>query len=251
MNKNSILALTAISIIFGLVPVIAYFFYFTGIININNYELLKLPFVNETWGNFGSYLSGTSGSVFSFFSLVAVIYSLNLTQKMSLSQLHLTRSDQLTSEFNLLLDTLTKLLEQKEYPDLFDKKCSFETFKDYIYAKICLESQRHPTTKDNLDFAYVSVLTDNALSNEYINIFKKECDIYTVLLQRILLAPTSLSEAFIAILYAKINEDYLFFLNSRQLTGNLDVKTERLKFSGVSLTVPEKLMSTISPYMKD
>ncbi|MGK3227741.1 hypothetical protein ACCW94_21955 [Enterobacter soli] len=250
MRKSIIIFICIISIIFALIPIVVYWQNFTNYENLSQYSFYKLSKSNGNWGDFGSFLSGTTGAIFSFFSLIAVLYSLNVTQKMSILQLKLSRDEQLTNEFNLLLDVLINSIRNKKYPDIHNHPADFDIFKKLNYANIDILAQRDTLWTDKFNYIYLLVQARNVIEPNAVMMFKQERDIYSVLLARISQASDSLAEAFLAILCAKVNEDHIFFLNAQHLAMNEDYQSHRLFLSGIPSIIPRDLEILLLKHFK-
>ncbi|QTC51082.1 hypothetical protein H0Z11_04170 [Pantoea agglomerans] len=256
MKKKHVSAFIFFSIIIGFTPAALYLLNFNEKILPFNQLIKNISSDNQTWGNFGSFLSGTTGALFSFIGILAVIWTLFKTHESSERQIAMLSNEQTFNQFNTLLDILISILENKSYPSIHSSgKTGFREFKDDGYNIISLLLNDHTTSTGNekkpkgyFNIATFSVFYD-LFSNEYApNIYSKESAIYTILLDRIMTAEKSTKEALIAILLAKLNEHYIFFLNCNQVRGKLDKRMERMVRSNIPLAIPLELMNLIDKY---
>lgn len=248
MNKLLILLFTLGVLLFGSIPVILYFIQFSPDLKLPHTLSESLSFKNDDWGSFGSFLSGTSGAVFSFFGTLAVVWTLIESHKSNEKQIRMLRSEQTFSQFNELLNVLTDMLDNKKYPKIYDVDVDFEGFKKHAYAMIGLGLNRYlmqnPDEKKEEkyhDFGFVATFHDSFMNGYNKDLFKKEVAIYTVLLDRIINSDESTNEALTAILDARLNEDYYFFLHCHQLDGSINKKLLRILESAIPLTIPLQL----------
>ncbi|MCE9873989.1 hypothetical protein LZ667_21755 [Hafnia alvei] len=165
-------------------------------------------------------------------------------------QLRLSRDEQLTNEFNLLLDVLVNMINNKKYEEIYKNPVDYKLFKTLIYTDICVRAKKDTMTQRELDYIYLLILSRNTFKGMDISDFKKESDIYSVLLARVVLATDSLAEAFIAILTSKLNEDILFFLNTEQMSDNGAYKSKRLFRSRVPFIIPKDLELELLQYFE-
>ena len=248
MKKHYVIFFTLSGLFFATAPLVLYLFQFSPNISLPDYLSERLSFKNDDWGSFGSFLSGTSGAIFSFFGTLAVIWTLIETHRSNEKQINMIRSEQTFSHFNQLLNVLVEMLQNKNFP-LFNKEITgFEEFKNHAYSKIALKLNMHllrnPEARranGDYDFVFYATFHDKFLKEYDEKLFKKEAAIYTVLLERIINADYSIKEALIAVLNAKLNEDYFFFLNASQLSVNDMSRITRIAVSSLPLLVPTGL----------
>ncbi|EOW6671096.1 hypothetical protein ACOZZ3_001863 [Cronobacter dublinensis] len=181
----------------------------------------NLSTINSDWGDFGSFLSGLYSSIFSFLSLLAVLYSLHTTQKFNIKQTELLRSEQFTNEFILLLDNLTKLLSGKEYPiRAMGVSNSYEDFKINIYKNCATNVREHLFV--NFDNAWLFGMSElgRHLETKHPKLFEKELSIYSAIILRITQAEDIQANAYKAILLANIDLDIRYILTSLLVSSN-------------------------------
>jgi hypothetical protein len=249
MKKRYVFLFVLISIIVGLTPAYLYLLNFNESTLPLEKVISNISKDNQAWGNFGSFLSGTTGALFSFIGTLAVIWTLIKTHESSEKQMKMLSSEQTFNQFNKLLDLLIEILENKRYTSVhISGRISFTDFKDDTYEAIRILLSEHLTSNSHakksayLNFGSISVFYDNYTSYYLPDIFKKESAIYTVLLDKIMNADQSTKEALIAILLAKMNEHHLFFLNCKQMGGLGDRRMLRMAKSGIPLSIPNELM---------
>ncbi|MCX3311672.1 hypothetical protein ORN12_22330, partial [Pantoea vagans] len=130
-----------------------------------------------------------------------------------------------------------------------------EGFKDYAYSQIALKINIHLSNNPEArkkngkyDFVFYSVFHDIFMKAYQPSVFKKESAIYTVLLDRIINSDSSTKEALIAVLDAKLDEDYFFFLNALQIGINDESRINRMVASSLPLQVPANLSERIHKF---
>lgn len=221
-----------------LLPVIGYFASINKIhllAGLANY--LNLSPKNEDWGDFGSFISGMYGSVFSFLSLIAVLVSLYLTQKNNREQISILKTEQFTNEFLVLLETLKKTLSEKKYAVLNPHK-DLESFTNDIYFLVGIFMQEDPSINSaNIDKHALSY-TFKALQRRDKSVFEKESPLMREIILRINMANKTLSMTYLAILKSQISNDAVFLLcafmcnhdtNDISFPHNLFITPEGLK----------------------
>jgi hypothetical protein len=248
MNKLLISLFTIGVVLFGSIPLFFYFFQFSPELTLPHLLPETLSYKNEDWGSFGSFLSGTSGAIFSFFGTLAVVWTLIEAHKSNERQINLLRSEQTFSQFNELLKILTDMLENKIYPRIYDTDTDFDKFKKYAYASIGIKfnayMMRNPNEKKPekfKDFAFIATFHDIVIEEYNKDLFNKEAAIYTVLQDRILNSDESTREALTAVLDARLNEHYYFFFNCHHLDGSINPRVVRMMKSSIPLSIPKEL----------
>lgn len=248
MKKRYVIIFTLGGLFFALAPLTLYLIQFSPNYLLPDYMSDRLSFKNDDWGSFGSFLSGTSGAIFSFVGTLAVIWTLIEAHKSNEKQINMIRSEQTFSQFNELLKVLEGMLKNKKFPLVYCKEVNFEEFKNYAYATISLKMNfylmENPVARKTdgiYDFAFYAVFHDIFFKSLGDTLFKKEAAIYTVLLDRIMNSDSSTKEALIAVLDAKLNEDYFFFLNALQINVDDTSRIERMVASSLPLQVPTDL----------
>lgn len=232
----------------GLAPLMMYLIQFSPEFTLPTFLEKNLSYKNEDWANFGSFISGTSGAIFSFFGTLAVVWTLIVTHKSSEGQIKMLRTEQTFSQFNELLKVLTSLLNEKKYPDTNFNNGNFYTFTQIAYENIAnllneylSENPRmkNPSYYDNI--AFVSLFHDKYMVGTKKDLFKKEAAIFSILLEKIISSDFSTQEALMAILDARLNEDYYFFFHCEHMEGKLTPQLERMLKSGIPMLIPSEL----------
>ena len=170
---------------------------------------------NGDWGDFGSYLSGLYSSIFSFLSLLAVLYSLRETQKFNTNQTALLKSEQFTNEFMLLLNTLTKLLSEKKYPAPNSSDDNgYKFFKENLYKQAAsIIQQSKNVNRSNYKIFGMSEV-GMRLTQRYVWLYEKEAPIYAAIISRINQSEIIQANAYKAILLASTDNDTRYMLTS-------------------------------------
>ncbi|MGI8470894.1 hypothetical protein [Pectobacterium brasiliense] len=210
---------------------------------------------NSDWGDFGSFLSGLYGSIFSFLSLIAVLYSLRETQKSSAEQVKLLKSEQFTNEFILLLNTLTTLLSSKIYPNIFKENMGTpEEFRRYIYNYCAsMVGNKKMITRGNYRIFAISEV-GVYLNKNHEKIFEKELAIYSAMIFRINQSEEIQAKAYRAILIANIDTDTRFMLTSLMATKNvkeLFQLSKRLNIFEIPSLYEKSLKGALKDVFKD
>lgn len=252
MKKHYVYVFTLGGLIFATVPLILYLFQFSPNLILPDYLSERLSFKNDDWGSFGSFLSGTSGAIFSFFGTLAVIWTLIETHKSNEKQINMIRSEQTFSQFNELLKVLVEMLNNKIYPTHYGALLDLERWKDYAYSRIAYKMNVYlndnPQGREvdgTYAFSFYSVFHDEVMEEIETPVFKKESAIYTVLLDKIMNSDNSTKEALIAVLDAKLDEDHFFFLNALQIWVEDQSRIIRMIASSLPLQVPVDLSDRI------
>lgn len=248
MNKPLVILFTLGVLFFGFIPLIFYFLQFSTELKLPHLFSGSLSYKNDDWGSFGSFLSGTSGAIFSFFGTLAVVWTLIEAHKSNEKQINMLRSEQTFSQFNELLKILTDMLDNKKYPRIFDEDTDFNKFKNYAYAMIGVNFNTYMISNPNekkpekyKDFAFIATFHDMVIKQYSKDLFKKEAAIYSVLLDRILNSDESTKEALTAVLDARLNEHYYFFFNCQHLDGSINPRVVRMLRSSIPLSIPKEL----------
>lgn len=209
-KKNFIILSLTIFIL--LLPVIGYIASVNKIeILTNIIKLLNLSTKNEDWGSFGSFISGMYGSIFSFLSLVAVLASLYFTQKNNREQVSILKTEQYTSEFLVLLDTLKKSLSEKKY-DVLNIDKSFDSFAPQIYFLVGIAMQENYSIDETNIDKYALSYTSGALQKREKDVFEREYPLMSEIILRIKIANETQSMTYLAILKSQLSNDVIFML---------------------------------------
>lgn len=248
MNKYLIGFFTIISLSFGLMPLILYLIHFSPDWNLPSYLSQNLSYKSNDWANFGSFMSGTSGAIFSFFGTLAVVWTLIVTHKASEKQIAMIRTEQTFSQFNELVKLLTSMLEEKKYPTRSHIKVNFHQFKKEAYSSISLSFNRFLLRQPHMrnENSYNNFELLSTFCKEYIekiekDLFFKESHVYSVILDKIIQSDDAITEALIVILSSRLNEDYFFFLHCQIMSSPHSQQMTRLVNCGVPLIIPSEL----------
>ncbi|NYS31332.1 hypothetical protein [Pantoea sp. WMus005] len=252
MKKHYIFLFTLGGLFFAAIPLILYFIQFSPNSVLPDYLTERLSIKNDDWGSFGSFLSGTSGAIFSFFGTLAVIWTLVESHKSNEKQINMIRSEQTFAQFNELLKVLEEMLKYKIYPTHHGALFDLERWKDYVYSRTALKMNiflnENPKDRKNdgiYEFSFYSFFYGTVMEEINTPVFNKESAIYTVLLDRIMNSDNSTKEALIAVLDAKLDEDLFFFLNAFQILGEDKSRIIRMLASSLPLQVPVDLSDRI------
>ena len=196
--KNSIYALLILCVI--TVPIIMYSHYIPG----------EISHKNQDWAAFGTFIGGLYSAVFSFASVAILVYSLYLTQKNNREQLILQRSEQTTSEFNMLLNILENQINRKP---IFSKNNSDNTtILNRLYFDMAMYSYKNSDiTRQNLDKSVWIIASKFFKSRENGN-YDDEISILKAIMYRIYNANKSLLDAYKVVFNNKISSDARFLI---------------------------------------
>lgn len=252
MNIKQIIYFIYFSLAIALAPAVIYLFNFNEKkLPLDNF-LANIPKDSQAWSNFGSFLSGTTGALFSFIGTLAVIWTLFKTHEASEKQIKMLSNDQTFNQFNKLLDSLVEILNTKTYPrTIFGGENKSDDFKENIYfgitVSVCqiLASVSPENKVKHIDTRLVSGVCSKFISDYSPNIFKKESAVYTAIIDRIRSADRTTNEAMIAILSAKLDEHLIFFLNCDQIEKTSFGKFISIPGIDMLLSVPSELMEDI------
>lgn len=182
-------------------PILFYAFNFGG----------QISQKNEDWGDFGSFIGGMYGSLFSFLSLIVVLYSLQLSQKNNLEQIKLIKSEQSTNEFILLLNTLNSFMKDKIYPNPFGENDE-ETFIEHVFNISASNMSSDDTiNKNNFDTYALNYCAD-VLRKRFRKSLQKEAPLFSEIVVRIKMASDTQAEAYKAIIKSHFSNDIIFLL---------------------------------------
>lgn len=166
---------------------------------------------NEDWGDFGSFIGGMYGSLFSFLSLIAVLYSLKLSQRNNLEQIKLIKSEQSTNEFILLLNTLNSFMKDKSYPNPFGGNDE-ATFIEHVFNISANNMSSDETiNKNNFDTYALNYCAD-VLRKRFRKSLLKEAPLFSEIIVRIKMASATQAEAYKAIIKSHFSNDIIFLL---------------------------------------
>ncbi len=167
---------------------------------------------NEDWGDFGSYIGGIYSVMFSAASLIAVLYSMQKTQKNHREQIKILNNEQTINELQILLNQLKKSTENKvfigyngnpiSHKDLFGK-CNSE-----IKRKI--RTNLKNKSSDRYMKTAMSYLTYYHPAN-----FREEAKLAHAILIRIDNASPTLADAYKVIFENTIDNNWRFFIEAQ------------------------------------
>lgn len=187
MNTKSNGRIWVISILISLILVIPILLYAT---NIGGHLSNK----NEDWGDFGSFIGGVYGSLFSSLSLIVVIFASIQTYRSNQEQVNLLKNDQHFNQFNLLTSNLRKVFP-KEFKDDSGHEQKIEkhyySFNLRLAIRITQNYDRTQTIEKNLQN-----LADNYYLNDNIELFEKEAKLFVCIINLIKKTPKEVSDAF-------------------------------------------------------
>ncbi|MER1434870.1 hypothetical protein [Enterobacter hormaechei] len=187
MNKKPNFNILIISIFISLSLVIPIFLY-------ANHMGGGLSNKNEDWGDFGSFIGGIYGSLFSSLSLIVVIFASIQTYRSNLEQVNILKNDQYFNQFNILISNLRKV-----YPTEFRDALRlaqpitshYSKFKTRLAISVLTQYDNTQTIEKNLrNYA------DNYYLNEHTDLFNKEAKLFVCIINLIKKAPSDVSEAF-------------------------------------------------------
>lgn len=160
MNRKIFIFMLSISILIGGVPFYVYHKYYKGAFSITN----------QDWGNFGSFIGGTTGALLSTLSLLVLIYTLHITIKNSKEQLS---NQQLNHDAQMKLQKdihnqerdLTRFSMNiqllNNYIDILNKKLDVKKYKIFIPLRQTYSSAPELATLNRLFTLLQSELLHN------------------------------------------------------------------------------------------
>jgi len=183
INWNVLLLATLITLAL-VVPIILYTTHMGG----------TFSHKNEDWGDFGSFIGGIYGSLFSSMSLLVVIAASIQTFESNQEQVNLLKNDQYFNQFNLLLTNLRKV-----YPDYFRDGFRvgesitkhYSKFKTRLAISVLTHYDNTQTIEKNLQN-----YADNYYLNEHTELFEKEAKLFVCIINLIKNSQPDLSDAF-------------------------------------------------------
>lgn len=167
---------------------------------------------NEDWGDFGSFIGGMYGSLFSFLSLIAVLYSLQLSQKNNHEQIKLIRSEQSTNEFILLLNTLNSFMTGKAYPTPFGGENDEENFTEHVFNISASNMSSDKSINKTNYHSYALNYCAETLRKRFKKSLQKEAPLFSEIIVRIKMANDTQAEAYKAIIKSYFSNDIIFLL---------------------------------------
>lgn len=200
---------------------------------------------NADWANFGSFFGGVYGTIFSFFSFVALLYSLNVTQKNNKKQIEFNerqnifiKDEHATNEFNILMDLLVNRMKEINFK-LYDTTYQHTD----LYVKNLLMNSRLHFSRDVYpnNFNTMSFIEKNEFLKKWIlitatslherdnsEILKSETDILLSIIAVINRSSETLSPILRTIFLARINKYYrfVFFIHAKHESSDLYEKLQ-------------------------
>jgi len=258
MKKRYVILFVLLSVVIGFIPALIYLLKFNESILPLGKVINNISKDNQAWGNFGSFLSGTTGALFSFIGTLAVIWTLIKTHEASEKQISMLSNEQTFNQFNNLLNVLIDMLEKKRFPSLYvDTMVEAKLFRPGVYEHIAklfnkfIKSNNEKIPTPEYFKGLLAAFYQNYTEKHAPEIYTKENALYTVLLDRIMTADESTKEAMIAILLAKVDEHHLFFLNCDQISGIKNQRLLRMVKSSIPFSVPNEMLDLIEIDEKD
>ena len=149
---------------------------------------------NEDWGDFGSFIGGIYGSLFSSLSLIVVIFASIQTYRSNQAQVNILKNDQHFNQFNLLLTNLRKVYP-REYTDGFvlaePIRTHYSKFHTRLAISVLTDYDVTQTIEKNLQN-----YADNYYLVEHTELFEKESKLFVCIINLIKKSPKELSDAF-------------------------------------------------------
>ena len=186
MKKNINFNILLISILLSLalvIPIILYVTHMGG----------SLSHKNEDWGDFGSFIGGIYGSLFSSLSLLVVIAASIQTYKSNREQVNILKKDQHFNQFNTILKNLRDV-----YPKAF--KNSYRMFPIEEHYRDFLSDISLSVDADYNDIEGIRKELRRYASTYYhsnsTNLFEKEAKLFSYILKLIEQSTNDMSEAF-------------------------------------------------------
>lgn len=253
------IAIAIILIISGMLSIL--YFYFS----IFHYGFSRS---NTDWASFGSFFGGVYGTIFSFFSFIAVLYSLNVTQKNNKQQVEFNerqnifiKDEHATNEFNILIDLLVNKMAEKKFTTHQEKSNEID-----LYVNELLMNSRLIFNKDSYPngFNIMNPIEKNDFFTKWIlrtstknyndankETLKREADILLSIIAVIDRSSETLSPILKTIFLARVNKYYRFvlFIHAKDDGSKLYEKLQPwLMFNELpSLNFIEEMASEFTP----
>ncbi|MDJ6958650.1 hypothetical protein LD669_12920 [Salmonella enterica] len=215
LSKIPLLIFVVIILFIAAIPVIVYWFNFPPILSTKNAD----------WGDFGSFVGGIYGSIFSSLSLIAVLYFSSKNEKNSRKQIELLMVERISHEFHLVLDIFKQKLHTKNFK--FTRESGRSISKDDFYFMLNVRIRDHlisswnyknkPSRQDIYGSAYFHLKFGTAVS------FDDEMKLLIYIINIISNSSPSTSEAFKVIFEASIDNNDRFFLESIIRSQNSEI----------------------------
>ncbi|HHL2561014.1 TPA: hypothetical protein ACQ31I_002930 [Yersinia enterocolitica] len=219
-----------------LAPILPYAFFFSG---------KEISQSSTDWGSFGSYLGGA----YAMCSIAVLAYTLYLTQKNNISQtslmneqINLIRKEQKNNDINLLIDFLTRVIEQNQVKVKAMQLFSEASKKILLYASSVLDT---PQGFENL--------VEKSI-NDQVDKCNNSLDVHCDLLCKILNLSEELDvndkERHKSVIISIISNDERFLIKKYAILRNHKVKNHLEKWQSFC-EKPSSLQKAIQPYTKE
>lgn len=230
MNNKTNFNVLLVSIILSLVLVIPIALYATHMGG-------GLSNKNEDWGDFGSFIGGIYGSLFSSLSLLVVITASVETYRSSKEQVNILKSDQHFNQFNLLLSHLRDKYPtayQGNSPMLEPITSHYSIFQTRLAICVLTNYDDLISVEENLrQYANKYYLYENE------NLFEKEAKLFKCIIDLINISSQDLSQAFRIIFENTFDDIERLCLESYTRAHHPEAAPALDKWSSLS-KIPEK-----------
>lgn len=165
----------------------------------------NLSHKNEDWGDFGSFIGGVYGSIFSSLSLIAVLWATVETKRNSAEQLKILKNDQHSNDFKLLTEHLKKNF-RTTFKDVFGDIRPIETH----FSRFQLTLSISTIAEYDPDSTIINNLIKNGIryyKQEHPLIFKNEAKLLVCILELIKNASPSSAQAYRVIFESMFSND--------------------------------------------
>ncbi|MEB7917482.1 hypothetical protein [Enterobacter mori] len=175
---------------------------------------------NEDWGDFGSFIGGIYGSIFSSLSLMVVLWATVETKRSSSEQLKIIKNDQHSNEFKILMSHLEEN-RTKTYRDMHNSIQPIERHIGNIFLMLrisTLQTYNHELSiHENLKINAI-----NYYSDPEHNYFEVESKLLSCILNIVDSASESSSRAFKVIFETSFPNDFrhCIEMHTRALYGS-------------------------------
>lgn len=164
---------------------------------------------SQAWSNFGSYIGGVYGSIFSSISVIVLCFTLYLTKKYNNQQIDILFKSQSKNDFCSLFDSLAEKMNNIDYKGL-----STDNEDEFISA---CEHELFLLLTENHDFYDVVNKTNDIFNSYWFKVLRPYYDVILIaseILQMLDDADNKMKGFFLAYMESKSSTKRLFWLFS-------------------------------------
>ncbi|WP_336293434.1 hypothetical protein [Cronobacter dublinensis] len=171
----------------------------------------SLSHKNEDWGDFGSFIGGIYGSLFSSLSLLVVIAASIQTYKSNREQVNILKKDQHFNQFNTILKNLRNVYPQT-YKSSYRTLAIGEHYHDFLsYISLSADADYNDIEGIKKELRRHASAYYQSSRN---NVFEREAKLFSYILRLIEQSTNDMSEAFKIIFENTFNNNERLCLES-------------------------------------